>query len=259
MVHRPAGGDDQFLHHRPGLRLQHLPLIIGQVGRVARHAVMAPAAPRRAASGEPRRDRVNKHAGPWAQRWLDTSRLPGAARFTPAYRPAVTTSIRSGPLRDHQPPLSTGSKGWSATEPQGVSHRQPGSPADLHSPTLQGSPKRPDKEVDAARRFAPWSGVRRRREARHGSGFGSRTPAGHIEGTCARDTPGNGEKDREADSKVNVPSDPERLIESPVGQFVNNCSDPAGARPATAPTPSAPHPPQSSCVPAPATLLFRCG
>ena len=68
MGHRPACGDDQFLHHRPGLRLQHFPLAVGQVGRVARHAVTAPAAPRRAASGELRRDRVNRHAGPWARR-----------------------------------------------------------------------------------------------------------------------------------------------------------------------------------------------
>ncbi len=65
-----------------------------------------------------------------------------------------------------------------------------------------------------------------------------------TEGTCGRDTSVNSEKDREPDPQVSVSSEPERLIESPEGQFVNNCGDPAGeGRPATALTPSASHPP----------------
>jgi len=65
MDHRPPDGDGQLRHHLPRPGLQHLPLGIGQVRRIARPTVAAPAARRGARGGEPGRDRVNRHAGPW--------------------------------------------------------------------------------------------------------------------------------------------------------------------------------------------------
>ena len=64
MDHRPAHRDRQVRHHLPRPRLQHSPLLIGQVRRVARAAVPAPA-PRRGATGVPGRGQVNRHPGPW--------------------------------------------------------------------------------------------------------------------------------------------------------------------------------------------------
>jgi hypothetical protein len=65
MDHRPADGDGELAHHFPGPRLQHVPLLVGQVRGVARPTVTAPAARRGARGGEPGRDRVNRHTGPW--------------------------------------------------------------------------------------------------------------------------------------------------------------------------------------------------
>ena len=68
MHHRAAHRDRQLPHDLPCPRLQHRPLLVGQVRRVARHAVMAPAARRHAVqAGVPGRGKVNRHEDPWQE------------------------------------------------------------------------------------------------------------------------------------------------------------------------------------------------
>jgi hypothetical protein len=76
MHHRPARGPADLVHHCPSLRLQHPPLPIGHVRRVARHAVTTQAT-RTGGTGARRAGRVDRHPralGP--KGWLDTSQLP---------------------------------------------------------------------------------------------------------------------------------------------------------------------------------------
>jgi hypothetical protein len=66
MDHRAAHRDRQLRHHLPCPGFEHRPLLIGQVRRVSRPAVTAPAARRRASgAGIAGRGRVNRHASPW--------------------------------------------------------------------------------------------------------------------------------------------------------------------------------------------------
>jgi hypothetical protein len=98
MDHRAPHGDGQPGHHLPGPQLQHGPLGIVQVRRIARPTVTAPAARRDAGGGKPGRDRVNLHVGPWRY-----GRLPlgyqGAHSHPAAPRRTATESRRSRRLR----------------------------------------------------------------------------------------------------------------------------------------------------------------
>ena len=110
MCHRAADGDGEVRHHLPGPWLEYCPLLIGQVRRVPRRAVTAPAARRRAArAGVPGRGRVNRHENPWRRRWLVTSPLPGVHFVSYAKTPHSDQIDTLTPRTPDLHRLSTGS------------------------------------------------------------------------------------------------------------------------------------------------------